>query len=319
MQIINRTISLKQILVSLLIAELLLLILGAFKALVLIIPFIPLIIYAFNLKVIEKSVTLKRLLKYIVVAVVFLVISVFILLFLEPHNFVRWRRMIGVISALYFIIVIVKGSFFTEIQELDYNNANNLLLLKQINILYLFFFGLISILIYNDFLGVKSSSSSILLNTRFLIGAVLLVSILMKIVFISKMKDYSTSANAAKAPSPNKIEEYMSLLQNQFEHKQLYLRHDLNREVIAHETKIPIEDLDYLFNHYIELDINYFIAQYRINHTLNLMHEKGDVFTLNAISSESGFRSRVTFNKYFKYFTKVLPSEYLYKSKRFIS
>lgn len=319
MQIINRTMSLKQILVSLLIAELLLLILGAFKALVLIIPFIPLIIYAFTLKVIEKSVTLKRLLKYIVVAVVFLVISVFILLFLEPHNFERWRRMIGVISALYFIIVIVKGSFFTEIQELDYNNANNLLLLKQINILYLFFFGLISILIYNDFLGVKSSSSSILLNTRFLIGAVLLVSIFMKIVFISKMKDYSTSANAVKAPSQNKIEEYMSLLQYQIEQKQLYLRHDLNREVISHETKIPLEDLDYLFNHYLEIDIHYFIAEYRINHAINLMHEKGDVFTLNAISSESGFRSRVTFNKYFKYFTKVLPSEYLYKSKRFIS
>lgn len=319
MQIINRTISLKQILASLLIAELLLLILGAFNALILIVPFIPLIIYAFNLKVIEKTVTLKRLLKYIVVAVVFLVISVFILLFLEPHNFVRWRRMIGVVSALYFIIVIVKGSFFTETQELDYNNANNLLLLKQINILYLLFFGLISIIIYNDFLGVKTSSSSILLNTRFLIGGVLLVSILMKIVFMSKMKDYSTSANVVKALSQKKIEEYMSLLQNQFEQKQLYLRHDLNREVIARETKIPIEDLDYLFNHYIELDINYFIAQYRINHALNLMHEKGDVFTLNAISSESGFRSRVTFNKYFKYFTKVLPSEYLYKSKRFIS
>ena len=49
------------------------------------------------------------------------------------------------------------------------------------------------------------------------------------------------------------------------------------------------------------------------------MQEKGDVYTLNAISYESGFRSRATFNKYFKIFTNVLPSEYLNKSKRFTS
>lgn len=319
MQTFNRTISLKQILAFLLVGEFFLLILSPFKILILVIPFIPIFIYALNLKVVENTVSLQRILKYIVIAIIFLIISMFILFLLEHQMFVMWRRSIGLISAIYFITVVVKCSFFTESQNTGYYYANNFLLLKQINILYLLFFGLLSILIYNDFLGFKSSSPSILINTRWLLGGIVIVSIVIKIIFLSKMKDSNTKDITSNTPSQKEIEEYKSRLHNHFENKQLYLRNDLNRIVISQVTQIPIEHIDYLFNNYLELDLNYFIAEYRISYALNLMQEKGDVYTLNAISYESGFRSRATFNKYFKIFTSVLPSEYLNKSKRFTS
>lgn len=319
MQILNKTIDFKQILTSLIVTEFLLLILSPLKVFSLIIPFIPVILYAFNLKFIEKEVTLKRLIKYIVIATIIFVITILLYLLFEYHLFEKWRRLVGFISAISFIAVIVKCSFFTHSPKANNNYANELTFLKQLNILYLLFFGLILIQLYHDFLDLQSSSSSMFLNYRWLIVGVVVTSIVFKIFFLNKMNDCSTIDKRSSAPSSNELNEYKSILQYHFEVNNLYLRPDLNKQIISQETHIPITHLNHLFNNYLEVDIHYYIAEYRIAYALKLMHKKGDVYTLNAISYESGFKSRVTFNKYFKIFTNVLPSDYLNQSKRFIS
>lgn len=318
MQLDSRIISLKQLLLSLLIAEIFLLILGLIKVLILVIPFLPVFLYAINLKVNNKEVTFEFFSKLILLATIILFFSLFILLFFDYQVLVKWRRTMGLISAIFFIVILIKCSFIRDTLEI-YNNHQNLLLLKQINMLYLLFFGLISILIYNDFLALHSSSTTLIINTRWLAGGVLFISIVLKIMFVIRMKDFSTMDMTYNTPSSKKLEEYKYILLRHFDVNELFLRHELNKYIISQETNIPIIHIDYLFNNYLEVDINYFIAEYRIGYALNLMREKGDVYNLKAISYESGFRSRTTFNKYFKYFTDVLPSEYLNKSKRFIS
>lgn len=314
MKVINASASLKQIIIFFLIIELVFLVLSPFKALVLIIPFVPICIYAFNLKINKKEVTLKQLRQYIVVATIVLIASMFILLLLEHNMIVRWRRIIGLISAIFFTAVLVKFSVFSDSTDLDNSYSGKLLLLKQINVLYLLFFGLLSILIYNDFIGVESTAS-MLLNPRLLIVGVLLVSMGIKVVFLSNINNYHYKNLSSNRPTLKQLEEYKSLLINAFEYNKLYLKHDLNREVIAEETKIPFEHLEYLLNTYLKIDMQNYIAEQRIRYALNLMCEKGDQYTLMAISDESGFRSRVTFNKYFKEFTHMLPSEYLNQTK----
>src|SRR5690554_3677496 len=108
MQLDSRIISLKQLLLSLLIAEIFLLILGLIKVLILVIPFLPVFLYAINLKVNNKEVTFEFFSKLILLATIILFFSLFILLFFDYQVLVKWRRTMGLISAIFFIVILIK-------------------------------------------------------------------------------------------------------------------------------------------------------------------------------------------------------------------
>lgn len=96
-----------------------------------------------------------------------------------------------------------------------------------------------------------------------------------------------------------------------FNDQKIYLNPELTFNMLTVVSRIDKSDLEFFFNEYIGKSFQYFVAEYRVAHAINLITKKGDLYTLEAIGFESGFRCRASFNKYFKLITGMLPSQYM--------
>lgn len=100
-----------------------------------------------------------------------------------------------------------------------------------------------------------------------------------------------------------------------FNEKKIFLDYELTLGVLSLETKIDKQELELFFNGYLGKSFSFFVAEYRVAHAIKLIDNEGDRYTLQTIACESGFRSKATFNKYFKLITGLLPSEFLTNKK----
>lgn len=316
MSIIDKKVCNKHILILFLIVEILLLILSPFKIIILLAPFIPIIIYAFYRVVRGEVVKYRTLVLPVLFGSVIFFVSFYILIFYDQHQYIYWRRIIGLATVFAFLYVFINSFFITGPTDKNHSFINGSLLVKQINTLYFFYFGLMSILIYLDFLGHSPDISALLLNPRPLMSVAVVFSMILKIQIIKKVETNNSMKHIFEIPTSHQLENYKTILQDYLVTNKLYLQHNLGKEVLSRKTNIPLKHLDYLFDNYLERDFHHFIAKYRIGYAIELMLKNGDKYTLSAISFESGFRSRATFNKYFKVYTGHLPSEYLIKARR---
>lgn len=316
MSLIDKNISCKFILIVFLITEFLILILGHLEYIILLAPFIPIVIYAFHLVIRGENVKYRTFVLPFILATLLLLTSLYILIFYDPYQFVYWRRVVGFSTVLAFLVVFIKSFFIANLTDKNYILINGSLLIKQLNTLYFFYFGFLSILIYLDFVDKTPEVSALLLNPRPLMSVVVIFSMILKVQLLNKTKGKLSEMYTVDKPTSLQLENYKNKLETHFATSKIYLQNDLCIDEISEEINIPSNHIRYLFKYYLERDINHFIAEYRVGYAIELMWEKGDKYNLNAISHESGFRSRGTFNKYFKVFTGSLPSEYLIMTRK---
>lgn len=104
---------------------------------------------------------------------------------------------------------------------------------------------------------------------------------------------------------------YAKRLLDLMEEKKEYLNDELTLNSIADELSIPQHLLSMTIN--LELKQNFFnfINSYRVNHAKELLQnpEESKETILN-IAYKSGFQSKSSFNKYFKKYTGLTPSEF---------
>lgn len=159
--------------------------------------------------------------------------------------------------------------------------------------------GKINLLFLNDINNIITTSWDILL--------ILSVSVLTALQYLIFMKKSKTNPY----PLSVRIDSCKKEIIHLFNEQRIYLNHNLTFKMLLSESNVEKEDLVYFFNEYIGKSFQYFVAEYRVANAINLIIEKGDSYTLEAIGYESGFRCRASFNKYFKLITGMLPSQYL--------
>ncbi len=96
-----------------------------------------------------------------------------------------------------------------------------------------------------------------------------------------------------------------------FDEEKIYLNSTLSIKTLRDITGIDKYELDCYFEHSINKEFNLFLAEYRITHALELIKTHGKEITIEGLSMECGYGSRTSFNKYFKYYVGINPSEYL--------
>ncbi len=89
----------------------------------------------------------------------------------------------------------------------------------------------------------------------------------------------------------------------------LYLDPDFTIDELAKEIAIQKHILSRIINHDLKLNFYSLLAKYRIDYAKELILKERNLL-LDGIMAEAGFNSRITFNKYFKEFTGLTPSEY---------
>ena len=90
-----------------------------------------------------------------------------------------------------------------------------------------------------------------------------------------------------------------------------YLNPDFSLEDMAEMTSIPRHHITEGLNSSLQINFYKFVNQFRVEESKRLMRKMSPDQNLISIGFESGFKSKSTFNKYFKELTGSSPSEYL--------
>ena len=104
---------------------------------------------------------------------------------------------------------------------------------------------------------------------------------------------------------------YMEKLHSLMTNDLLYLNPDLTRSIVAKRLEISDGYLSELISKNFNCNFNDYINEFRVKRVINLFQNKQfDLFSIEAIGSESGFKSKSVFYKAFKKSTGKTPGEY---------
>jgi len=104
--------------------------------------------------------------------------------------------------------------------------------------------------------------------------------------------------------------KYESLL-NYFESRKPYLNSRLIIKDVSDELNIPVNQLSYIINSQTGKSFFSFVNRYRIEEFKSRFADpQNKYFTIMAIAYESGFNSKSSFNRIFKEFMGITPSEF---------
>ena len=95
------------------------------------------------------------------------------------------------------------------------------------------------------------------------------------------------------------------------EYDKAYLNPQLKLDIVAERLKVSEKLVSSLLNQYVGKNFNDFTNQYRVNEAkIRLTDPAYKQFTIAAIAYDCGFNSLATFQRCFKQFTGVTPSQY---------
>lgn len=109
----------------------------------------------------------------------------------------------------------------------------------------------------------------------------------------------------------SQIDAYGMILNDVVKTRKLFLKQELSLAELALEVKIPTHHLTEVLNTKLEITFHNYINYQRVSHACELMTTPtGMKMSLEELGSLSGFNSRASFNRNFKYWMHCSPSEY---------
>lgn len=113
-------------------------------------------------------------------------------------------------------------------------------------------------------------------------------------------------------PLPDDIfRQTIKALQSAMEQDKLFLNPDLNLDVLAQHTGIASKTISAALNRNLNKAFNEFVNEYRIAAFKEKFADANNAhFTIAGIAAECGFNSQATFQRTFRQFTGLSPSEY---------
>jgi AraC-like DNA-binding protein len=146
---------------------------------------------------------------------------------------------------------------------------------------------------------------SIFLSPLFIV--IVLFYFLRKHSFLKKFRrKYKTSIL-----DPEKAERYLKKLFYILEVEKVYKDEELSLQSLAEKLSIPPRELSQVINERLDMNYSNFINSYRIEEAKNLLFAPGENdHSILDIAYEAGFNSKAVFNRAFKKFTGMTPSEF---------
>ena len=105
------------------------------------------------------------------------------------------------------------------------------------------------------------------------------------------------------------FDSYLSKLEKLMNTEQIYLHRDLSLLKLAQLTRIPKHHISQVLNLKLKMNFYEYVNGLRVQHACILLKENS-FDTLENIAEQSGFNSKVSFNRHFKSIKGVTPSAY---------
>lgn len=114
---------------------------------------------------------------------------------------------------------------------------------------------------------------------------------------------------------PDQLYIYSELMKSFMDNKQPYLQSDFQMVDLANELNIPVHHCSFVINSSFDKNFRDWINSYRIGFFINQYPLKSNKMTIEAVASESGFKSLATFYNAFKKETGLMPKAYFSKQQ----
>lgn len=112
------------------------------------------------------------------------------------------------------------------------------------------------------------------------------------------------------------LNDYKNKLDHLIKEEKVYLDNELSLEILAKKMRMPMHHLTQLFNVHLGENFNQYINKYRVEHACDLLQDNGVSISIEQVAFNSGFNSKVSFNRHFKNITGSTPKEYMYANKK---
>lgn len=123
--------------------------------------------------------------------------------------------------------------------------------------------------------------------------------------------DTSKASYSKSGLKQNKIEDLANILSQHMEQEKSYLNEDLNLNTLAEKCGMKPTQLSQVINQHFQMNFYDFINQYRVEESkVRLSSSEFDHLSVLGIAFDCGFKSKSSFNRYFKKYAGVPPSEF---------
>lgn len=112
------------------------------------------------------------------------------------------------------------------------------------------------------------------------------------------------------------LDDYKNKLNHLIEIDEVFLDNELTLEVLAKKMRMPMHHLTQLFNVHLGENFNQYINKFRVEYACTLLQDRGISMSIEQVAFNSGFNSKVSFNRHFKNITGNTPKEYMHTYKK---
>jgi len=268
----------------------------------------PLLYFAFLNQLNKKLSPLTGLIHFLP----FLAVSIlFYFLFKENITLYRHFYFITTLLSMFIYPSIV---IFSKKRDSQFLNERNLILLEILAILGLAIFFFINIIYINH---LSDNFSNI--HAQLVIVSIIVVNVGVLTWFLINNKLFPNDENIqfidqSKEIPPLMTDDELKLIVNRIYQvmntDKLFLDAHLTLDRLSKQTNFSKEKITYYLNNKLDTDFDDWLASFRINYATELIKANNESLKLEYLANLSGFDSRTTFNKYFKYFVGESPSNY---------
>lgn len=267
------------------------------------------LLYLAYLDQLDVNITLSRALPHFIPFTI--VAAIF---FLVKPSIPSIYQHVYFISTLISMFTYPSIVIFSKKKESLFLNERNLILLEILALLGFAIFFFINI-IYINHLSNNFSNR----HAQLVIVAILLVNVAVLTWFLVSNRFLSSNQekqalSLASVYDFNIKDQELHLIKNKIaqsmELEHLYLDAHLTLDRLSKQTSIDKEKIEYYLEMILDSNFEDWLASYRVQHAVNLIHADSGNLKLEFLADLSGFDSRTTFNKYFKLYVGESPSNY---------
>ncbi len=120
-----------------------------------------------------------------------------------------------------------------------------------------------------------------------------------------------TTSYTKSGLTQDRIVSYADQISEHMKNEKPYLKDDLTLSILATQTKLSNAHLSQVLNQHFQLNFYDFVNQYRIEESKEMLLSSAyDKLSVLGIAFDCGFKSKSSFNRYFKKYNGMSPSEF---------
>ncbi|WP_166666168.1 helix-turn-helix domain-containing protein [Myroides indicus] len=235
-------------------------------------------------------------LSYFVVPIAYLLLVILPIKPFADYDFV----LLGLLLVIYSLIYLLDKS----------NNyiASDFKFWLKYNAWFLLLLGITSV----EYSFYKRGVFDLNVNSFFLIIGLIGLSIIYTVMILWSLQR-SNSEQKNREDCKKLSEEYkekIDSLNTYFQTSKDFLDLDYSLDNLSDALQMDKKDISFLLNHILNKSFYSLLAEERVKVAKKLLEKYADIYTIDYVMAQAGFRSKSSFNRYFKEYTKQTPSEF---------